>query len=87
MNRNDLITALLKVLSTRKEAVDATDTIFSSIQGALHMGEKVVITGFGSFHPFTTKVKRGRNPKTGDVLTIPPHPKVRFRPAKDFFKS
>lgn len=86
MNRNDLITALQKVLSTRKEAVDAADTIFSSMQAALRMGEKVVISGFGSFHPFTTKVKRGRNPKTGAALTIPPHPKVRFRPAQDFFK-
>ncbi|MCX5777930.1 MAG: HU family DNA-binding protein [Elusimicrobia bacterium] len=85
MNKNHLVESLQKVLSTRKEALDAVETVFSTMQGALREGDKVVVSGFGSFHPFTTKTKKGRNPKTGETLTLSPRKKVRFKLAKDFF--
>lgn len=85
MNKNDLVEALQKVLSTRKEAVDAVDTVFTTMRSAMRGGDKVVVSGFGSFHPFTTKVKKGRNPKTGETLTLAPRKKARFKLAKDFF--
>lgn len=85
MNKNDLIDSLQKVLSTRKESVDALETVFSAMRSALREGDKVVVSGFGSFHPFTTKTKKGRNPKTGETLTLSPRKKVRFKLAKDFF--
>jgi len=85
MNKNDVIDSLLKVLSTRKEARDAFETIFGNIKGKLKNGEKVVISGFGSFHPITTKAKRLLNPKTGQAMNIAPHKKIRFKQSKEFF--
>ena len=85
MNKLDLIQSLTKVLSTKKEAKDAIEKIFHEIRSALKKGDKIVISGFGSFNPVTTRTKKCRNPKTGESMHIAPRRKVRFRQAKDFF--
>ena len=85
MNRNTLIESLTKVLSTKKEARNALETIFSSIRNALKNGDKVIISGFGSFNANIMKAKRVRNPKTGLIMNISPRKKIRFRQSKDFF--
>jgi nucleoid DNA-binding protein len=86
MNKQDLIESLTKVLSTRKEARDAVERTFSEMRRALREGDKVVISGFGSFHDFVTRAKRGRNPRTGQSLQLAPRKKARFRPSKDLFR-
>jgi nucleoid DNA-binding protein len=85
MNKNDIIESLTKVLSTKKEARDAVERVFSEMKRALREGDKVVISNFGSFHAFIAKAKRGRNPKTGEVLQLAPRKKVRFHQAKELF--
>jgi nucleoid DNA-binding protein len=85
MNRNDLVDALTRVLSTRKEARDAVERIFAEIIRALREGDKVVVAGFGSFHPFIARARRGRNPRTGLAIQLAPRKKIRFRQAKDLF--
>ena len=85
MNKNDLIESLTKVLSTKKEARDAVETMFSKIKSSITGGDKAVVSGFGSFHSIIVKAKRVRNPKTGQMMNIPPRKKIRFRQAKDFF--
>jgi len=83
MNKNDIIESLMKVLSTKKEARDAFTTIISGMKNALNRGEKVAISGFGSFHVVVRKAKRVRNPKTGQMMNISPRKKIRFRMSKD----
>lgn len=83
MNKNHLVESLSKVLSTKKEARDSVDRIFSEIKKALKDGHKVVISGFGSFQPFITRAKKGRNPRTGQAIHVLPRRKVRFKQAKD----
>jgi len=85
MNKNDLSNKLSAILSSKKEAAAAVEKIFGDISSALKNGEKVVITGFGSFNMFVTKTKKGRNPKTGETLLIAPIKKIRFKQSKDFF--
>lgn len=85
MTKNDIAKALSAILSSKKEADEAVDKVFEEISDALKNGEKVVITGFGSFNMFVTQTKRGRNPKTGEALLIPPMKKIRFKQSKDFF--
>jgi nucleoid DNA-binding protein len=85
MNKTDLIESLTKVLSTRKEAKDAVEKVFEEIILALRNGDKVIVSGFGSFHPFTAKSKKCRNPKTGESIHISPRKKVRFHQSKDLF--
>jgi nucleoid DNA-binding protein len=86
MTKNDIVIALSKVLYSKKEANILVNKIFEEISLALKSGEKVIITGFGSFNMFETKAKRGRNPKTGEKLLIAPLKKIRFKQSKDFFE-
>lgn len=85
MNKADIIKEVSNVLASKKDAVAAVDKVFDEMTKALKKGNKVVISRFGSFNMFITKVKRGRNPKTGEKLFLPPMKKIRFRQSKDFF--
>lgn len=85
MKKNDLIISLANVLSTRRESRAAVDRLFAEMKRALRAGDKIVIAGFGSFHPVIARAKTGRNPRTGAALTLAPRRKVRFRQAKDLF--
>ncbi|MFN3966872.1 MAG: HU family DNA-binding protein [Endomicrobiia bacterium] len=87
MNKNDLILALTKVLSTKKEAKQAIEKTFSTMAEALRAEEKVVISGFGSFHPKLTKSKKMINPKTKKIMLIPPKIKIKFKPSKNLLKQ
>ena len=86
MNKKDLLNSLLKVLSTRKEAHDAIETVFGEIKKAVNRDEKVVISGFGSFHPYTAKSTKARNPNTGETVYVSPKKKLKFHKSKDLFK-
>jgi nucleoid DNA-binding protein len=83
LNKNHIAASLDKILSTKKEAKDTVDKIFSEMKRALSEGNKVVISGFGSFTPFISRAKRGRNPRTGQAIHVMPRRKVRFKQAKD----
>jgi nucleoid DNA-binding protein len=87
MTKNDIACALSKFLNSRKEADIIINKVFEEITTAIKNGEKVVITGFGSFNMFETKTKNGRNPKTGQKLLIAPMKKIRFKPSRDFFED
>lgn len=87
MTKNDIACALSKILSSKKEADIIINKVFEEITTAIRNGEKVVITGFGSFNMFETKTKDGRNPKTGQKLLIAPMKKIRFKQSKDFFED
>ena len=85
MNKKDIARVLANMLSSKKEAEEAVDKVFEEMSSALKNGEKVVVTGFGSFNMFVTKTKKGRNPKTGESLLISPMKKIRFKQSKEFF--
>ena len=85
MTKNDLIDKISNILPSKKQATEAINKIFEEIVLALKDGQKVVITGFGSFNLLTTKTKKGRNPKTGEAIIIAPKKKIKFKQSKDFF--
>jgi nucleoid DNA-binding protein len=86
MNKTDLINSLLEVLSTKKEAIMATDKIFLTIKNALRKGEKVVISGFGSFNVKLSPSRKYRIPKTDKYISIPAKYKIKFKPSKNLIK-
>ncbi|MCA6085175.1 HU family DNA-binding protein [Candidatus Endomicrobiellum agilis] len=86
MTKNDIAEALSKILSSKREAVAAVNKVFEEMLNSLQNGDKVVITGFGSFNMFETKTKNGRNPKTGEKVLIAPMKKIRFKQSKNFFE-
>jgi len=67
-----------------REAARLVEIIFESIKKHLGDGDKVQITGFGTFLIRHKKERRGRNPQTGEEMLIRPRASVVFRPSKLF---
>ena len=70
MNKGDLIAEVSKVVQTKKEAQEAVDCVITSITRALKKGEDVTLTGFGTFRVVNRKARKGRNPNTGEEISI-----------------
>ena len=72
MTKIELITALAqKGNCTRKEADDALELVTSVIIESLIAGEKVHLTGLGTFEIHERKAKETKNPRTGKPMTTP----------------
>ena len=85
MNKADLVRSLILVLGQRREAEKAADKVISAIREALRRGDKVVVSGIGSFHPRIRKAQRRHNPKTMEPVHVPPKRTVKFIPSKELF--
>ena len=82
MNKSDLINEVATVVSTKKEAQEAVDCVFSSITKALKKGDPVSLIGFGSFKVAKRKARKGRNPQTGEEIKIKASKAAKFTPGK-----
>ena len=82
MNKGDLINEVAKVVSTKKEAQEAVDCVFSSITKALKKGDTVTLIGFGTFKVTQRKARKGRNPQTGEEIDIKASKAPKFTPGK-----
>lgn len=87
MNKSELVEALAKKMDTTKaEAQRTIDAIFDTTDGvvatALKEGDRVQITGFGTFETRKRKARTGRNPRTGEEIRIGPTISPSFRPGK-----
>lgn len=72
MTKADLVAQVAKKAGlTAKAAKDAVNAVFDVITDALKRGEKVVVTGFGTFMVRKRASRKGRNPQTGEEITIP----------------
>jgi DNA-binding protein HU-beta len=74
MNKSDLVDALAAATDMSKaDAGQAVDALFGAggvIAGALKRGDKVQVTGFGTFEAKHRKARTGRNPRTGETIRI-----------------
>ncbi|MGA1825514.1 MAG: HU family DNA-binding protein [bacterium] len=68
---------------TIKAAGNALDAFTESVNKAMARGEKVSISGFGTFSVIRRKARTGRNPKTGDEIKIPVRHYSRFKAGCD----
>lgn len=55
---------------SKKDAGTAVDAVLSTIENALKGGDEVSFTGFGKFHVAQRGAREGRNPRTGESMTI-----------------
>jgi integration host factor subunit beta len=84
MTKAELIEEVSKVVEmTRKDSEEIVETIFDSIVGSLHKGEKIEIRGFGSFRTRQRQPRVGRNPKTGTRVEVPSKRIPYFKPSKE----
>jgi nucleoid DNA-binding protein len=70
MNKGDLVNEVAKVVSTKREAQEAVDTVFEAITKALKKKQTVTLVGFGTFKVDKRKARKGRNPQTGEEIKI-----------------
>src|SRR4051812_3463008 len=81
MTKAELVEEVSRVSDlTKKHSEVIVDTVFRSIIEALHRGEKIELRGFGSFRLRKREPRKGRNPKTGDKVDVPPKKVPYFKP-------
>ena len=84
MTKAQLIDEVARVADlSRKHAEQIVDIFFQSIVNALERGEKIELRGFGSFRLRKREPRKGRNPKTGDKVDVPPKKVPYFKPGKE----
>lgn len=83
MNKNDLVTAVANSSGLSKtDAGKAVDAVFDAITTALKGGDEVRLVGFGTFSVAERAASEGRNPRTGDKITIPASKQPKFKAGK-----
>jgi integration host factor subunit beta len=84
MTKADLVEDVAKAAElTKKDAERLVEIVFESIIETLNRGEKIELRGFGSFRVRERGARRGRNPKTGDPVSIPAKRVPYFKPGKE----
>ncbi|RLB88548.1 MAG: integration host factor subunit alpha [Deltaproteobacteria bacterium] len=83
MNKKSIVEAIYgKIGLPKRETAAIVDTAFELIKRSLAGGEPVVISSFGRFSVRERKPRKGRNPQTGEAITIPARKVVTFKPSQ-----
>lgn len=84
MKKTDLVPVVMSAgdIETKAAATRIVDAIFDTITQELSKGGEVAIAGFGTFRVARRAERQGRNPKTGEAITIAASIKPKFRAAK-----
>ena len=84
MNKTEMVDALETRLGGRKEATAAVEAVIELIQLTVAKGDKIAISGFGTFEKQARNARTGRNPRTGEAVKIKKTSVPRFRPGTAF---
>lgn len=83
MNKTELVNAVAESTQlSKKDATKAVDSVFSAITDALKEGGKVQLVGFGNFEVRERSARKGRNPQTGEEISIAASKVPAFKPGK-----
>ena len=87
MTKQELINEITKNNKwglSKKAAGEVVDAVFTTIRKAVKKERRFSYPGFGTWTVRARKARKGRNPQTGEVITIKASKTVGFRPAKNF---
>ena len=83
MNKSELVTAIAEHANlTKADAGRALDGLLKTIETTLKAGDSVSLIGFGSFEVKDRAERSGRNPQTGEPITIAAAKTISFKPGK-----
>jgi len=83
MNKQELIGSVAETAGlTRNDASKAVESVFDSITTALKKGDEVRLVGFGTFSVSKRKASTGRNPRTGEPMSISASSQPKFKAGK-----
>ncbi len=86
MNKSELVATIAASGDlTKSTAGKALESVLGHLAEAMGRGERVTLSGFGSFRVVERAEQKGRNPQTGQAMTIPAHNVVKFRPGKKLY--
>jgi len=88
MTKNELIEKVAKKVGlTKKAAAESVAALLNGVRDALAKGDKVVLTGFGTFKVRNRAARKGRNPQTGTTIQIAGHKLPGFTAGKALKKA
>ena len=83
MTKQDLVSKMAEDAGiSKKAAEDALGSFISTVKGALAKGDGISLIGFGTFGVSKRNARTGRNPQTGQEITIPATNVPSFKPGK-----
>jgi integration host factor subunit alpha len=84
MTKSEIVTAVYSRVGgfSKKEAADIVELVFETMKETLGRGEKIKISGFGNFVLRDKRQRKGRNPQTGEPLTIDERRVLSFKPSQ-----
>ena len=83
MNKTELIEVVVQNADLKKkDAEAAVNAVLAAIEDALVAGEKVQLIGFGTIEVKAKEARTGRNPATGETITIPASKQIKFSAGK-----
>jgi integration host factor subunit beta len=84
MTKADLVEEVAKATDmTKKDSEKLVEIVFDSIIESLKSGDKIELRGFGSFRVRQRGSRKGRNPKTGEPVSVPAKRVAYFKPGKE----
>jgi integration host factor subunit alpha len=85
MTKADLIELVYEQIGlSKRNSADLVETFFDIIKETLEQGENLKLSGFGSFNIRDKRARRGRNPQTGEEITITPRRVLTFKSGNVF---
>jgi DNA-binding protein HU-beta len=83
MTKENLIQVIIKKTGfSKRQSSEVLNVILEEISKTLSKGEKIVLTGFGTFEVRQRAAREGRNPKTGEKIQIPAAKILKFKPGR-----
>ncbi|MGG0465425.1 HU family DNA-binding protein [Priestia aryabhattai] len=84
MNKTELVDAVATQAElSKQDAKKAVEALFETISNTLAKEEKIQLIGFGTFEVRERAARTGRNPQTGEEMTIPASKAPAFKPGKE----
>lgn len=82
MNKSELVDEIAKNGSSKKEAEAALASLLNAITTTLKKGDKIALSGLGTFKVSKRKARNGRNPRTGETIKIKARKVAQFTAGK-----
>ncbi len=83
MNKTELVAAIAqKANISKRDAENALTAFTDTVADALKKGDKVQLVGFGTFEVSSRSARTGRNPRTGETMTIAASKTPKFKAGK-----
>jgi len=82
MTKADIVEQLHSTTGlSKKDSAEMMESVFAIMKESLEAGESIKVSGFGNFEVKQKEARRGRNPQTGEAITIEAHKVLTFKPS------